>query len=101
MDEDEVDTTHRRYAKAVNFGIMYGISAFGLSQNLGIEREEAAAYIQRYFERLPRVKAFIESTDRDRVVARATSPRCSAGGGPSRSSLRPTSRPAPWASGWP
>ena len=59
---DEVDTTHRRYAKAVNFGIMYGISAFGLSQNLGIEREEAAAYIQRYFERLPRVKAFIEET---------------------------------------
>ena len=41
---------------------MYGISAFGLSQNLGIEREEAAAYIQRYFERLPRVKAFIEET---------------------------------------
>ena len=62
MAEDEVDTTHRRYAKAVNFGIMYGISAFGLSQNLGIEREEAAAYIERYFERLPRVKAFIEET---------------------------------------
>ena len=62
MPADQVDTTHRRYAKAVNFGIMYGISAFGLSQNLGIEREEAAAYIQRYFERLPRVKAFIEAT---------------------------------------
>ena len=62
MPADEVDTVHRRYAKAVNFGIMYGISAFGLSQNLGIEREEAAAYIQRYFERLPRVKAFIEAT---------------------------------------
>ncbi len=54
--------THRRYAKAVNFGIMYGISAFGLSQNLGIDREEAAAYIERYFERMPRVKAFIEDT---------------------------------------
>jgi DNA polymerase-1 len=60
--EDQVDSTHRRYAKAVNFGIMYGISAFGLSQNLGIEREEAAAYIERYFQRLPRVKAFIEQT---------------------------------------
>jgi DNA polymerase-1 len=59
---DEVDSTHRRYAKAVNFGIMYGISAFGLSQNLGIGREEAAAYIARYFERMPRVKAFIEGT---------------------------------------
>ena len=58
--------THRRYAKAVNFGIMYGISAFGLSQNLGIDREEAAAYIERYFERLPRVKAFIEATIDDR-----------------------------------
>ena len=62
LDESEVDPTHRRYAKAVNFGIMYGISAFGLSQNLGIQREEAAAYIQAYFDRLPRVKAFIEST---------------------------------------
>ena len=62
MPADQVDAVHRRYAKAVNFGIMYGISAFGLSQNLGIEREEAAAYIQRYFERLPRVKAFIEAT---------------------------------------
>ncbi len=59
---DQVDAAHRRYAKAVNFGIMYGISAFGLSQNLGIEREEAAAYIHAYFERLPRVKAFIEET---------------------------------------
>ena len=62
MAEEQVDSTHRRYAKAVNFGIMYGISAFGLSQNLGIEREEAAAYIERYFERMPRVKTFIEST---------------------------------------
>ncbi len=62
LAEDEVGSTHRRYAKAVNFGIMYGISPFGLSQNLGIEREEAAAYIERYFERMPHVKAFIEST---------------------------------------
>ena len=62
LPEDQVDAKHRRYAKAVNFGIMYGISAFGLSENLGIAREEAAAYIERYFERLPRVKAFIEET---------------------------------------
>jgi DNA polymerase I len=62
VSEDEVDTQHRRYAKAVNFGIMYGISAFGLSQNLGIGREEAGEYIQKYFERLPRVKEFIENT---------------------------------------
>jgi len=62
VPEDQVDSKHRRYAKAVNFGIMYGISAFGLSQNLGIEREEAAVYIERYFQRLPRVKVFIEET---------------------------------------
>jgi DNA polymerase-1 len=60
VPEDQVDAKLRRYAKAVNFGIMYGISSYGLSQNLGIEREEAAAYIDRYFERLPKVKAFIE-----------------------------------------
>lgn len=59
---DAVDATHRRYAKAVNFGIMYGISAYGLSQSLGITREEAGAYIDRYFERMPLVKTFIEST---------------------------------------
>jgi DNA polymerase-1 len=41
---------------------MYGISAFGLSHNLGIAREDAAAYIERYFQRLPHVKAFIEET---------------------------------------
>ncbi|NLE46546.1 MAG: DNA polymerase I, partial [Chloroflexi bacterium] len=62
LAESEVDKTHRNYAKAVNFGIMYGISAFGLSQNLGINRDEAEAYIQRYFEHLPRVKEFIEQT---------------------------------------
>ncbi len=62
LSKDEVDVTHRRYAKAVNFGIMYGISAFGLSQNLGIEREEAALYIARYFERMPQVRAFIDNT---------------------------------------
>lgn len=62
LSPDQVDSTHRRHAKAVNFGIMYGISAFGLSQTLGIEREEAAAFIERYFERMPKVKAFIEET---------------------------------------
>ncbi len=62
VPEDQVDAKHRRYAKAVNFGIMYGQTAYGLSQTLGIEREEAQAYIDRYFERLPKVKAFIEET---------------------------------------
>jgi len=62
LTEDQVDGKHRRYAKAVNFGIMYGQTAYGLSQTLGIDREEAADYIERYFERLPRVKEFIEKT---------------------------------------
>jgi len=65
VPEDEVDSTHRRYAKAVNFGIMYGISAFGLAQQLGIDREQAGAYIHRYFERMPRVRSFIEATVAD------------------------------------
>jgi DNA polymerase-1 len=62
LASNAVDLTHRRYAKAVNFGIMYGISAFGLSQSLGITREDAGAYIDRYFERMPLVKTFIEDT---------------------------------------
>jgi len=65
VPEEEVDSTHRRYAKAVNFGIMYGISAFGLAQQLGIDREQAGAYIHRYFERMPRVRSFIEATVAD------------------------------------
>jgi DNA polymerase-1 len=52
----------RRRAKAVNFGIVYGISPFGLSQQLGISRGEAETYIQGYFERYTGVKKFIEST---------------------------------------
>ncbi len=65
LPEGEVDSTQRGYAKAVNFGIMYGISAFGLSQQLGISREEAGAYIERYFERLPKVRQFIDQTVKD------------------------------------
>ena len=52
----------RRKAKAVNFGIVYGISDYGLSQNLGIPRKEAGEYIMRYFERYPGVKKFMDET---------------------------------------
>jgi DNA polymerase-1 len=52
----------RRQAKAINFGIIYGISAFGLARNLGIEREEAGAYIKRYFERFPGIRDYMEET---------------------------------------
>lgn len=57
---DEVTSNMRRTAKAVNFGIVYGISDYGLSQNLDITRKEAAEFIERYFQVFPGVKQFME-----------------------------------------
>ncbi len=58
---EEVTPLQRRNAKAVNFGIVYGISAFGLSEDLSISRQEAVAYIEKYFETYPGVKAFLDA----------------------------------------
>ncbi len=52
----------RRRAKAINFGIIYGISAFGLANQLGIPREEAGAYIRKYFERFPGIRDYMDET---------------------------------------
>lgn len=57
---EEVTDLQRRNAKAVNFGIVYGISSFGLSQDLSISRKEAAEYIERYFETYPKIKSFLD-----------------------------------------
>lgn len=64
-DASQVTPNMRRDAKAVNFGIVYGISDYGLSQNLGITRKEAQQYIDTYFERYPGVKEYMESIVRD------------------------------------
>ncbi len=63
---DEVTDLQRRNAKAVNFGIVYGISSFGLSQDLSISKKEAAEYIEQYFETYPGIKVFL-----DKLVADA------------------------------
>jgi DNA polymerase-1 len=59
---EDVDSTQRRNAKAVNFGIIYGQSAFGLSQNLGIPRKEAAEIIENYFAQFPGIKQYMSDT---------------------------------------
>ena len=62
---DEVTDLQRRNAKAVNFGIVYGISSFGLSQDLSISKKEAAEYIERYFETYPKIKTFLDGLVED------------------------------------
>ena len=59
---EEVIDTYRRYAKAVNFGIIYGISDFGLSENVGITVKEAKKYIEDYLEKYPKIKEYMDNT---------------------------------------
>ena len=63
---EDVTANDRRNAKAVNFGVVYGISDFGLSNNLGISRKEAKAYIDTYFERFPGIKNYMDEVVRDK-----------------------------------
>lgn len=76
--KDQVTPNDRRIAKVINFGLIYGMSAFGLAKNLGIDRQDAKNYIERYFHRYPGAHDYMEST---RVSAEktATSRRFSGG----------------------
>ena len=60
LPQNQVDANQRRAAKAINFGLMYGMSAWGLARQLGIDRAEANAYVKTYFERYPGVRDFME-----------------------------------------
>ncbi|GMG90879.1 DNA polymerase I [Cupriavidus metallidurans] len=62
VEREAVNSEQRRYAKVINFGLIYGMSAFGLASNLGIEREAAKHYIDRYFMRYPGVAHYMEQT---------------------------------------
>ena len=62
VDPAQVTSEQRRYAKTINFGLIYGMSAFGLAASLGIERSAAIAYIERYFTRYPSVKRYMDDT---------------------------------------
>ena len=59
---EQVSSEQRRYAKVINFGLIYGMSSFGLARNLGIDNTAARNYIQRYFERYPGVKRYMDET---------------------------------------
>ena len=59
---DQVSSEQRRYAKVINFGLIYGMSAFGLARNLGIDNTAAKNYIERYFQRYPGVKQYMDDT---------------------------------------
>ncbi len=59
---DQVSSEQRRYAKVINFGLIYGMSSFGLARTLGIENKAAAAYIDKYFQRYPGVKNYMDKT---------------------------------------
>ena len=62
LDINNVDREHRRRAKAINFGIVYGISQFGLAKQIGISKEQAKQYIESYFEVMPEVREYMDKT---------------------------------------
>ena len=67
LSEEEVSGEQRRAAKAINFGLMYGMSAFGLARNIDVDQKQAQHYIDRYFSRYPQVAAFIKQTRKQAI----------------------------------
>lgn len=67
-DPEQVDFEHRRIAKAINFGLIYGMSGYGLARQLNISNSDATAYVNKYFERYPKIKDYMDNT---RELARA------------------------------
>ena len=96
----KADPGTRSKAKMVNYGIVYGLSAYGLADRLGISQEEAQEFIDRYLERFPKVREFIDGTIESGEGERATSPRCSAASAGSPSCAPASARPGCWASAW-
>jgi DNA polymerase-1 len=90
---DQVSSEQRRYAKVINFGLIYGMSSFGLAKNLGIETKAAASYIERYFRALPGREG-LHGRDQGAPRSRATWRPCSAGACTCPRSTRPTARAA-------
>ena len=76
---DQVTPDMRRQTKATNFGIVYGISDYGLSQNIGISRKQAKAFIDGYFDQYPKVHDYMDAMVRRRVKTAMSKP-CSIGG---------------------
>ena len=89
---EDMPSEVRRRAKAINFGIIYGISAFGLANQLGIPREEAGAYIRKYFERFPGIRDYMEATKKRARDGRLRDAPSSAASAISRASTPPTRR---------
>src|SRR3546814_14071765 len=77
LKPEEVSTNQRRAAKAINFGLMYGMSAFGLARQLGVDRGEASDYMARHLARYPGVHAFMEATtSEERRVGTGCASKC-------------------------
>ena len=87
----EVTRPMRRRAKVFNFGVLYGLSDFGLAVRERITREEAATFIRTYFEKYPGIKRYVEETVAADAASWATRRRCSGGGATSRRSTPATS----------